>query len=61
MVRTMVNWVDNQVDRELEQRVAVVRKEEQELTPDEDQPKRRRRSASVEWWGWHAGSALNGV
>tara|TARA_E500000318_G_scaffold85341_2_gene81344 strand:+ start:2021 stop:2158 length:138 start_codon:yes stop_codon:yes gene_type:complete len=45
----MVNWVDSQVDRELEQRVAVARKEEQELTPDEDQPKRRRRSASVEW------------
>ena len=49
MVRTMVNWVDNQVDRELEQRVAIARKTELEQTPDEDQPKRRRRQASVEW------------
>lgn len=46
MVRTMVNWTDNTVDRELEQRVAAAKEEKAKPKIDESQPKRRRRAGA---------------
>jgi hypothetical protein len=46
MVRTMVNWTDNTVDRELEQRVAAAKEEQAKPKVDPNQAKRRRRAGA---------------
>lgn len=43
MVRTLVNWTDNTVDRELEQRVADAKLAQMKPKIDPNQPKKRRR------------------
>lgn len=46
MVRTMVNWTDNTVDRELEQRVAASKEEQAKPKLVPGQAKRRRRAGA---------------
>ena len=46
MVRTMVNWTDNTVDKELEQRVAAAKEENAKPKFDPNQAKRRRRAGA---------------
>jgi hypothetical protein len=46
MVRTMVNWTDNTVDKELEQRVAAAKEEGAKPKFDPNQVKRRRRAGA---------------
>jgi len=48
MVRTLVNWTDNQIDREMEQRVAASKLAQMTPKPEPDQPKKRRR-AGHQW------------
>ncbi|SDG30898.1 hypothetical protein [Thalassobaculum litoreum] len=46
MVRTMVNWTDNTVDKELEQRVAAAKEEQAKPKVDPNQVKKRRRAGA---------------
>lgn len=46
MVRTMVSWTDNTVDKELEQRVAASKEEQAKPTIDPTRTKRRRRAGA---------------